>query len=99
MAAKISSLDSIAEQISANAQVISKYLAAAERPDLSFSPHQLQELPAGPEHAQIQASRMALIEQTKLLYDLVVGPAETLVRSIVCVSNNEHYPSGYTTNL
>jgi hypothetical protein len=62
-------------QMAANVETISKYIEVNNRKPLSFSPHGDQELPR--DNQNLQHARMALLEQTKIMYDLVQGPIAT----------------------
>ncbi|KAH8812830.1 S-adenosyl-L-methionine-dependent methyltransferase [Xylogone sp. PMI_703] len=78
MAKSSISLTQLAKDILANAQKIEDFLASNNLPQPSFNAEDAEDFPVALEHAEIHKARYALIDATRELRDLVVGPLDTL---------------------
>ncbi|KAH7048249.1 O-methyltransferase-domain-containing protein [Macrophomina phaseolina] len=77
MATSSESMVDTAKRILANAEAISKYLSETGHPAPSFSPYAPDTLlPADESNPEILALRTTLLDDTKMLYDLALGPKE-----------------------
>jgi hypothetical protein len=92
MAEKVPSLKDLAISISENATIIEDFLAANDRPHLSFAATGDQMLPMGPEYEHIQDARVTLIGKAKLLLDLALGPIDGIknLSFPVCPKNSQN---------
>ena len=72
------SLTQIAESILANTKTIENFFASSNLPELSFSARGPKDFPVGVEHTEIHNARDALIDATKELRDLLIGPTDML---------------------
>jgi hypothetical protein len=72
------SLTKLAESILANSKVIESFLFTNNLPQPSFDANGPKNFPVGVEHTEIYNARNALVDATKELRDLVIGPRDTL---------------------
>ncbi|RFU32348.1 hypothetical protein B7463_g3998, partial [Scytalidium lignicola] len=72
------SLTQLAKSILANAQIIEDFLSSNNLPQPSFDVKGPKDFPVGTEHAEIHVARHALIDATRELRNLIIGPVDTL---------------------
>ncbi|KAJ5673631.1 hypothetical protein N7507_002758 [Penicillium longicatenatum] len=72
------SLTELAKSILEDAQALDSFLSSHNLPQPSFAADGVKDFPVGPEHADIHVIRHRLIDVTKELRDLVVGPKDTI---------------------
>jgi len=76
----------LAENILANTKTIENFLVSNNLPEPSFSADGPTDFPVGIDHAEIQNARNAVIDATKELRDLIIGPRDMLRWMIINVS-------------
>lgn len=81
------SLTQLAKSILEDAQTIDNFLSSNNLPRPSFAAESLKDFPVSTEHADIHTIRHRLIDATKELRDLVIGPKDTIKWMIMNVSN------------
>lgn len=81
------SLTELAKSILEDAQTLDSFLSSHNLPQPSFAADGVKDFPVGTEHADIHAIRHRLIDATKELRDLVVGPKDTIKWMIMNVSS------------
>ncbi|KAJ5786870.1 uncharacterized protein N7503_012082 [Penicillium pulvis] len=72
------SLTELAKSILEDAQTLDSFLSSHNLPQPSFAADGVKDFPVSTEHADIHAIRHRLIDATKELRDLVVGPKDTI---------------------
>ncbi|KAJ5535674.1 hypothetical protein N7513_008860 [Penicillium frequentans] len=72
------SLTELAKSILEDAQILDSFLSSHNLPRPSFAADGVKDFPVGTEHADIHVIRHRLIDATKELRDLVVGPKDTI---------------------
>lgn len=88
------SLTELARSILEDAQTLDIFLSSHNLPQPSFAADGVKDFPVGTEHAEIHIIRHRLIDATKELRDLIVGPKDTIKWMIMNVSNlNSENPS------
>ena len=80
------SITELAAEVSKNTTLISDYLKANNLPAPSFAADGPATFPIPQNDAAIQGARLALIEASKTLYDLAVGPRHTMTYLPLVVS-------------
>jgi hypothetical protein len=71
-------LQKLASDISASVEVLRKHIAENGLPQPSFDSNGPPEFPIIAEDAEATKARATLIDATKMLHDLALGPAETI---------------------
>ena len=81
------SLTELAKSILEDAQTIDSFLSSHNLPQPSFAADGVKDFPVGTDHADVHAIRHRLIDATKELRDLIIGPKDTIKWMIMNVSN------------
>ncbi|CAI6237571.1 unnamed protein product [Periconia digitata] len=76
----MSSIQALRENITKNAALIEQWLAKKNAKAVSFEQDAEEEFPSTAGEAEIEAARLAVIEDTQKLHDLILGPGEVLRR-------------------
>lgn len=74
------SIKELSDKIASNSTLVEKWLASKKRKTLSFEQDAEEEFPSTVGDADIEAARLAILEDTNALHDLLVGPGEVLRR-------------------
>ncbi|GLI78315.1 hypothetical protein PoHVEF18_006626 [Penicillium ochrochloron] len=82
------SLTELAKSILEDAQTLDSFLSSHNLPQPSFAADGVKDFPVGTEHADIHVIRHRLIDATKELRDLVVGPKDTIKWMIMNVRSH-----------
>lgn len=85
------SLTELAAEISKNASLITEYLLAHNLPSPSFAADGPQNFPVSSENLEIQGVRLALIEASRAMLELAVGPLELLTLQAPTVGQAFHF--------
>lgn len=72
------SLVQLAKSILEDAQTIENFLTANDLPQPAFDLAGPKEFPVGVENTEIHATRHRLIDSTKELRDLIIGPKDSI---------------------
>lgn len=76
----MSSIQELGEKIARNSAVVNKWLASKKCKGPSFDQDADQEFPSTAYSPEIETARLAIIEDTSALHDLIIGPGEVLRR-------------------
>lgn len=74
------SIQELGERIAANSAVVNKWLASMKCQRPSFDQDADQEFPSTVGMPEIETARLAIIDDTSALHDLIIGPGEVLRR-------------------
>jgi hypothetical protein len=87
------SLIKLAQSILENSKIIEEFFSSNNLLPLSFNVNGPKTFPVGIEHTEIHNAHYAVIDATKELRDLVIGPKDTLNWMLVNVSiKSTHQP-------
>lgn len=76
----MASIQQLGERIAQNSAVVNKWLASKKFKNQSFDQDADQEFPSTADSPEIEAARLAIIDDTSALHDLTIGPGEVLRR-------------------
>lgn len=85
----MSSITELSERIVRNSAIVEKWLTG-KNAKVSFDQDAEDEFPDTDGEPEIEAARMAVIDDTSALHDLFLGPREVLARVWGAVSNIEN---------
>lgn len=90
------SVQELGERIARNSAVVNKWLASKKYKSPSFHQDADQEFPSTADSPEIESARLAVIDDTSALHDLIIGPGEVLRRlcwgvSILPTHLNEYF--------
>ena len=74
------SIKELGERIARNGALIDKWLADKNAKPPSFAADADEEFPAAADDATVEAARLALLDDTSTVHDLLLGPGEVLRR-------------------
>lgn len=74
------SIQELSERIASNSALVERWLASKNARILSFEQDAEDEFPDTAGELKIEAARMAVIDDTSALHDLLLGPREVLAR-------------------
>ena len=74
------SIKELSERIASNSALVEKWLASKKARMPSFEQDAEDEFPDTAGELRIEAARMAVIDDTSALHDLLLGPREVLAR-------------------
>ena len=77
----------LSERISRNTALVENWLACQDAKEPSFEWDAEAEFPDTTGHGEIKTARIELVDDTKALHDLLIGPGELLRR--VCLGVSE----------
>lgn len=83
----MASVQELGERIALNSAVVNKWLASKKCKSPSFHQDADQEFPSTANYPEIETARLAIIDDTSALHDLIIGPGEVLRRLCWGVSN------------
>jgi hypothetical protein len=76
----MASIQTLSKNIVKNTALIEQWLATMNSKPLSFEQDAEAEFPSTAGRADIEAARLAILDDTRTLHDLVLGPGEVLRR-------------------
>lgn len=76
----MATIQTLSERIAKNTALIEQWLAEKDSKPLSFGQGADAEFPSTAGHPEIEAARLAVLDDTRTLHDLVLGPGEVLRR-------------------
>jgi 6-hydroxytryprostatin B O-methyltransferase len=76
----MSSIQALSENITKNTALIEQWLATKHAKAVSFEQDAEEEFPSTAGEPEIEAARLAVLDDTRTLHDLVLGPGEVLRR-------------------
>lgn len=76
----MSSIQELGERIAANSALVNEWLASKKYRMPSFDQDADQEFPSTAGSPEIEIARLAIIDDTSALHDLIIGPGEVLRR-------------------
>jgi hypothetical protein len=76
----MSSIQKLSENIARNTALVEQWLATKNAKPLSFDQDAEAEFPSTAGEAEIETARLAILDDTKKLHDLVLGPGEVVRR-------------------
>jgi 6-hydroxytryprostatin B O-methyltransferase len=74
------SIQELSQRIARNSSLVEKWLASKNATMPSFDEDAEDEFPNTDGESEIEAARMAVIDDTRALHDLLLGPREVLAR-------------------
>jgi hypothetical protein len=74
------SIQSLSENIAKNTALVEQWLATKNAKALSFEQDAEEEFPSTAGEAEVETARLAILDDTQTLHDLVLGPGEVLRR-------------------
>jgi hypothetical protein len=74
------SIQSLSENIAKNTALVERWLATKNAKALSFEQDAEEEFPSTAGETEVEAARLAILDDTQTLHDLVLGPGEVLRR-------------------
>jgi hypothetical protein len=74
------SIQSLSENIAKNTALVEQWLTTKNAKALSFEQDADEEFPSTAGEAEVEAARLAILDDTQTLHDLVLGPGEVLRR-------------------
>lgn len=90
------SVQELGERIARNSALVNQWLASKEHKSPSFHQDADQEFPSTADSPDLENARLAIIDDTSALHDLIIGPGEVLRRlcwgvSILYVHLNQYF--------
>lgn len=76
----MASIKDLSERIASNSALVEKWLASKSAKVPSFEQDAEEEFPSTAGEAQIEAVRLAILDDTNTLHDMLIGPGEVLRR-------------------
>ena len=76
----MTSITELGERITANSKLIADWLINKNAKALSFEQDAEEEFPSTAGNVEIEAARMAILDDTSTVHDLLLGPGEHLRR-------------------
>lgn len=76
----MASVQELGERIARNSALVNKWLASKKCKIPSFHQDADQEFPSTANSPEIETARLAIIDDTSALHDLIIGPGEVLRR-------------------
>lgn len=76
----MASIQELGERIAQNSALVNKWLASKNFKSQSFDQDADEEFPSTADSPEIEAARLAIIDDTSALHDLTIGPGEVLRR-------------------
>lgn len=76
----MATIQELGERIARNSALVNKWLASKKCKTPSFDRDADQEFPSTADSLEIEAARLAIIDDTSALHDLTIGPGEVLRR-------------------
>jgi len=76
----MASIQTLSQNIAKNTALIEQWLATKNAKPLSFEQDADEEFPSAAGEPEIEAARLAILDDTRTLHDLVLGPGEVLRR-------------------
>jgi hypothetical protein len=74
------SIQSLSENIAKNTALVEQWLTTKNAKALSFEQDADEEFPSTAGEAEVEAARLAILDDTQTLHDLVLGPGEVFRR-------------------
>jgi 6-hydroxytryprostatin B O-methyltransferase len=72
------SIKELSEKIASNSALVEKWLTSKNAKAPSFEQDAEEEFPSTAGEAEIEAARLAILDDTNTLHDLLIGPGEVL---------------------
>lgn len=84
----MASITELCGRISANSALIEQWLSSNKAKAPSFERDAEEEFPSTAGESEIEAARLAIVDDTNTIHDMLIGPGEVLRRICWGVSNN-----------
>lgn len=85
----MASIKELGERIASNSARIEKWLASKKAKTLSFNQFAEEEFPSTTGETEIEVARLAILDDTNTIHDMLLGPGEVLRR--ICWGVSELY--------
>lgn len=86
----MASIKELSERIASNSVLVEKWLTSQNAKVPSFEQDADEEFPSTAGEAKIEGARLAILDDTNTLHDMLIGPGEVLRRICWGVSKMRH---------